>query len=71
MAAGLYPNILPARDGHPYSLTIHNAAAGDHTLNTAILWWPVGMVLAAVYFVYAYRVFFRAGPPQLGKDPAP
>src|SRR3954463_4268272 len=29
-AAGLYPNILPAHDGRPYSLTVHNAAAGRH-----------------------------------------
>src|SRR4051794_3717270 len=29
MAAGLYPNVLPARDGAPYSLTIDNAASGS------------------------------------------
>jgi cytochrome d ubiquinol oxidase subunit II len=68
MAAGLYPNILPARDGDPYSLTIHNAAAGEHTLRAALVWWPVGMALAAVYFVYAYRLFFRAPPPQIGSE---
>jgi cytochrome d ubiquinol oxidase subunit II len=65
MAAGLYPNVLPAHDARPHSLTIDNAAAGDHTLQTAIVWWPVGMALAAVYFVLAYRFFFRAGPPRL------
>jgi cytochrome d ubiquinol oxidase subunit II len=65
MAAGLYPDILPARSGNPYSLTIDNAAAGDHALRTALVWWPLGMVLAAVYFTYAYRMFFRSGPPTL------
>jgi cytochrome bd ubiquinol oxidase subunit II len=60
MAAGLYPNILPARDGKPYSLTVDAAAAGHHSLVTALVWWPLGMVLAAVYFVFAYRMFFRA-----------
>jgi cytochrome bd ubiquinol oxidase subunit II len=60
MAAGLYPNILPAHDGKPYSLTIDAAAAGHHSLVTALVWWPLGMVLAAVYFVFAYRMFFRA-----------
>jgi len=65
MAAGLYPDILPAREGNPFSLTIDNAAAGDHALRTAIVWWPIGMVLAAVYFVYAYRMFFRSGSPTL------
>jgi cytochrome bd ubiquinol oxidase subunit II len=60
MAAGLYPNILPAHDNKPYGLTVHNAAAGHHSLVTAIVWWPIGMALAAVYFVFAYRMFFRA-----------
>jgi cytochrome bd ubiquinol oxidase subunit II len=60
MAAGLYPSILPARDGEPFGLTADNAAAGHHSLVTAIVWWPLGMVLAGVYFVYAYRIFFRS-----------
>jgi cytochrome bd ubiquinol oxidase subunit II len=60
MAAGLYPNVLPARDNHPHGLTVHNAAAGHHALVTAIVWWPIGMALAAVYFVFAYRMFFRS-----------
>jgi cytochrome d ubiquinol oxidase subunit II len=60
MAAGLYPNILPSRDGRPYGLTVHNAAAGHHSLTTALVWWPLGMVLALVYFTYAYRMLFRS-----------
>jgi cytochrome d ubiquinol oxidase subunit II len=68
-AAGLYPNLLPAREGNPNSLTIDNAAAGSHTLKIALFWWPLGMLLAAVYFVYAYRMFFRGGAePHLGTD---
>jgi cytochrome d ubiquinol oxidase subunit II len=66
MAAGLYPVLLPARSGNPNSLTIDNAAAGDHALRTALVWWPMGMLLAAVYFVFAYRMFFGAGPPARG-----
>jgi cytochrome d ubiquinol oxidase subunit II len=67
MAAGLYPNLLPAHDNRPYGLTVHNAAAGHHALVTAIVWWPIGMVLAAVYFVFAYRMFFKADErPKLG-----
>jgi cytochrome d ubiquinol oxidase subunit II len=69
MAAGLYPNVLPAREGNPNSLTIDNAAAGSHTLKVALFWWPLGMLLAAVYFVFAYRMFFRGEPkPQLRTD---
>ena len=69
MAAGLYPNVLPAREGNPNSLTIDNAAAGHDTLKAALVWWPLGMVLAAVYFVYAYRMFFRKEPSQIGAAP--
>ncbi len=61
-AAGLYPNILPAREGHPYGLTVHNAASGHHALTVALFWWPVGIALATVYFVFTYRMFFRRSP---------
>ncbi|HEY1596846.1 MAG TPA: cytochrome d ubiquinol oxidase subunit II [Thermoleophilaceae bacterium] len=70
MAAGLYPNLLPAHDNHPYGLTIHNSAAGHHALVTAAVWWPIGMLFAAVYFVFAYRMFFRTeNGPTLGGSP--
>jgi cytochrome d ubiquinol oxidase subunit II len=62
MAAGLYPNVLPAHDGKPFGLTVNGAAAGHHSLTTALVWWPFGMVLAAVYFVFAYRMFFGKPP---------
>ena len=63
MAAGLYPYILPAHEGRPHGLTAQAAAAGDDALRTALVWWPVGMALAAVYFVLAYRMFFRTARP--------
>jgi cytochrome d ubiquinol oxidase subunit II len=66
MAAALYPNVLPARDGRPHSLTVHNAAAGHHALTTALWWYPAGMALAVVYFVFAYRMFFGSGRPEPG-----
>ena len=69
MAAGLYPDILPARQGRPFGLTVDSAAAGHHSLTTALVWWPLGMVLAVVYFVYAYRMFFRsAQSPAIGHE---
>jgi cytochrome bd ubiquinol oxidase subunit II len=71
MAAGLYPNILPAHDGHPNSLTIHNASAGDHTLTAAIVWWPLAMAIAVAYFFYVYRLFFRNAAAELDAAPPP
>jgi cytochrome d ubiquinol oxidase subunit II len=48
-------------------LTVHNAATGHHALVIATVWWPIGMALAAVYFVFSYRMFFRA-EPKAGVD---
>lgn len=63
MASALYPSILPARQHRPFGLTIYNSASGHDALTTAVVWWPLGMVLAAVYFVFAYRMFFRRPRP--------
>ena len=62
MAAGLYPNILPARDDHPFGLTIFNTASGDHALTVGLRWWSLGIVLAIAYFIVAYRFLFRRTP---------
>lgn len=59
MAAGLYPYVLPARAGDPFGLTVDNAASGSHALTVATFWWGAGIVLAAVYFTVAYRLFLR------------
>jgi cytochrome d ubiquinol oxidase subunit II len=58
-AAGLFPYLLPARPGDRFGLTVDNAASGPHALKIAAFWWPVGIVLALVYFTVAYRVFVR------------
>lgn len=72
MAAGLYPYLLPARSGDPYGLTVHNAASGHHALTTAIVWWPLGIILAGAYFTFAYRLFFRRDrPPTLAGSSPP
>jgi cytochrome d ubiquinol oxidase subunit II len=63
MAAGLYPNIVPARDGRPYGLTISNAASSDHALTVGLRWWSLGIVLAIGYFILAYRFLFRRSGP--------
>ena len=55
-AFGLYPTVLPAVDS-ANSLTIHNASAPHYGLVVGLIWWCIGMVLAAVYFVLIYRMF--------------
>jgi cytochrome d ubiquinol oxidase subunit II len=58
-AAGLYPRVLPAYENRPYSLTIDNGIAGDTVLKTALIWWPLAVLLACTYFAFAYRMLFR------------
>ncbi len=53
---GLYPMVLPARDS-VHSLTVENAKAGVYGLQIGLVWWTVGMILAATYFTIVYRSF--------------
>ncbi len=53
---GVYPMVLPARNP-AYSLTVTNAKAGAYGLKIGLVWWVIGMILAAGYFIYVYRTF--------------
>ena len=53
---GVYPMVLPARNPQ-YSLTVDGAKAGAYGLKVGIIWWVVGMILAACYFTFVYRSF--------------
>jgi len=53
---GLYPNVLPALDPQ-YSLTVHNAKAGDYGLSVGLIWWSIGIVIALGYFTFLFRTF--------------
>jgi cytochrome d ubiquinol oxidase subunit II len=53
---GVYPRVLPAVDP-ANSLTIQNAASSDYGQAVGIVWWTIGMVFAAVYFIVIYRLF--------------
>ena len=56
-AFAVYPNVLPASDP-ANSLTVMNAAAPVYGLTVGLVWWCIGMALAAVYFVLIYRLFW-------------
>jgi cytochrome d ubiquinol oxidase subunit II len=53
---GVYPMVLPARNPI-YSLTVASAKAGDYGLKVGLIWWTIGMILAAGYFIFVYRTF--------------
>jgi len=56
-AAALYPSLLPSSSDPARDITIYNAASGSYALRVGLVWWGVGMVLAAGYFVFVYRMF--------------
>ena len=63
---GVYPMVLPARNP-VYSLTVASAQAGSYGLKVGLIWWIVGMILAAGYFTFVYRSF--AGKVEVESDP--
>ncbi|MBV9231381.1 MAG: cytochrome d ubiquinol oxidase subunit II [Chloroflexi bacterium] len=56
-AFGLYPMVLPAVNP-AYSLTVQNAAGSQYGQTVGLVWWIIGMILAAVYFILTYRLFW-------------
>jgi cytochrome bd ubiquinol oxidase subunit II len=56
-AFSLYPLVLPAVN-KANSLTINNASASQYGLTVGLIWWSVGIVLAATYFIITYRRFW-------------
>jgi cytochrome d ubiquinol oxidase subunit II len=52
----LYPTVLPATRPEN-SLTISNSAAGGYGLSVGLIWWPIGIAFALVYFFYLFRTF--------------
>jgi cytochrome d ubiquinol oxidase subunit II len=63
---GVYPMVLPARDT-AHSLTIQSAKAGANGLKVGLVWWTIGIILAAVYFSIVYTSF--VGKAAAGSDP--
>jgi cytochrome d ubiquinol oxidase subunit II len=55
-AFAIYPNVLPALEPEN-SLTVYNASGSAYGLAVGLVWWSIGMVLAAIYFVLIYRLF--------------
>jgi cytochrome bd ubiquinol oxidase subunit II len=56
-AFSLYPLVLPAVK-QINSLTINNASASQYGLVVGLIWWSVGILLAAIYFIITYRRFW-------------
>jgi cytochrome d ubiquinol oxidase subunit II len=56
-ASSLYPKVLPAVNP-AYSLTIQNASGSQYGQTVGLIWWIIGMILAIIYFILTYRLFW-------------
>jgi cytochrome d ubiquinol oxidase subunit II len=56
-AAAVYPNLLLSTTDPQLNITVFNAHSGMHGLTVGLIWWSFGMLLAAGYFVFVYRMF--------------
>ena len=63
---GLFPHVLSASTDPSFSLTVHNAKAGEYGPRIGLIWWVIGMALAVGYLIYIYRHF--AGKVKLDTD---
>ena len=62
----IFPNLLVATTGASNSLTVYNASASHYGLSVGLIWFPVGITLAATYTFYMYRSFW--GKVTLSQD---
>jgi cytochrome d ubiquinol oxidase subunit II len=53
--AGIYPVWLRSTIDPARSLTATNTASQTYALQVALVWWAIGITLAAGYFVYLFR----------------
>jgi len=67
-AFAAYPVLLKSSIDPAYSITIANAKAQAYGLGVGLVWWILGLVLAAGYFVFVYRSF--RGKVTLTEDSA-
>jgi cytochrome d ubiquinol oxidase subunit II len=56
-AAAVYPNLLLSTTDPRLNITVFNAHSSGYTLTVGLIWWSLGIVLAAGYFVFVYRMF--------------
>jgi cytochrome bd ubiquinol oxidase subunit II len=56
-AAAVYPNLLLSSTDPALNITVYNAHSGPHALAVGLIWWSLGMALAAGYFIFVYRMF--------------
>jgi cytochrome d ubiquinol oxidase subunit II len=54
-AAGVFPVMLYSTLAPEDSMSAYQNAAAGHGLAIALVWWPLALIFAAVYFLFIYR----------------
>jgi cytochrome d ubiquinol oxidase subunit II len=62
-AASVFPIMLHSTLTPDYSLSAYDNAAAGHGLVIALIWWPMALILAGVYFVFIYRHYLGKVKP--------
>jgi len=65
-AAAFFPVLLYSTLGEANSLTAGAASAGHGSLMMALIWWPFGLALSVVYFIFISRRY--AGKVSIPKS---
>jgi cytochrome d ubiquinol oxidase subunit II len=65
-SAAIFPVMLYSTLAPEHSLTAYAVASSPSALRLAAIWWPVGFVLASVYFVFISRRY--AGKVSVKRD---
>jgi len=56
-AASLFPVVLHSTLRSDHSLTAYSGATAERGLRIALIWWPVAVVLALIYFFVIMRIY--------------
>jgi cytochrome bd ubiquinol oxidase subunit II len=56
-AVGLYPVLLPSSTSAANDITIAKALSGSYAIHVGLIWWSLGILLAAGYFIVSYTMF--------------
>jgi cytochrome bd ubiquinol oxidase subunit II len=65
-AAAVYPTLLRSTTDPALNITVYNAHSGEYALGVGLIWWTIGIAIAAGYFVFVYRMF--RGKVPVGGD---
>ena len=69
-AAGVFPVMLHSTLAPKDSLSAYQNAAAGHGLAIALVWWPIALVFAVVYFMFIYRHYAgKVRPKEDNQNP--